>query len=51
MMLSGLFCLQLLFKILFSFIKNAGTCLPTFWEKKQPAKSNKCLVTTTFKGV
>jgi hypothetical protein len=26
-MLSGLFCLQLLFKTLFSFIKSAGTCV------------------------
>ena len=43
-MLSGQFYLYLLFKTLFSFIKNAGG-------KKKPAKSNKGLLPTPFKGV
>jgi hypothetical protein len=50
-MLSGLFCLQLLFKTLFSLIKNAGTCVFEHYGEKQLAKSNKVLVTTPLKGV
>jgi len=50
-MLSGLFCLQLIFKTLYNFIKNAGTCVFKHSGKKQPAKSNKGLVTPSFKGV
>ena len=50
-MLSELFCLQLLFKTLFSFIKNAGKCVFKQSGLKQPAKSNKGLVTKPFKGV
>jgi hypothetical protein len=50
-MLSGPHCLQLLLKTLFSFIKSAGTYVSKPSEKKQPAKSNKGLVPTTFKGV
>ena len=50
-MLSGQFCLQLLFKTLFSFIKNAGTCVSKHCGKKKPVKSNKGLVITPFKRV
>jgi hypothetical protein len=46
-MLLGLFWLQLLFRNLFSFIKNAGKNSV----EKQPAKSKKGLVTTPLKGV
>jgi hypothetical protein len=41
----------LLLKTLFSFIKNAETCLSKHSGKKQAAKSNKGLLPTTFKGV
>jgi hypothetical protein len=51
MMLSGQFCLQLLFKMLFSLIKNIATCFFKHSGEKQPAKSNKGLVTTPLKGV
>ena len=50
-MLSGLFCLQLHFKILFSFIKNAETHVFKHSGEKQPAESNNGLVTTQLKGV
>jgi hypothetical protein len=51
MMLSGLFCLQLVFKLLFSLIKIAGTCVFKHFGEKQRAKSYKSLVTTQFKAV
>ena len=51
MMLSGLFCLQLLFKTLFSFMKNAGTCVFKHFGEEQPTESNKGLITTLLKGV